>query len=54
MQIYRTCPNDDKALIYLNKLGEDNWIYCWQLNDKLVFRKEQKRVVAKNAHTQEW
>lgn len=43
MIIYRTCPNDDKALTYLNKLGEDNWIYCGQLNDKLVFRKEEKK-----------
>lgn len=41
--IYRTTPNDDKALIYLEKLWQDNWIYCWPLGDKLVFRKEQKQ-----------
>ena len=48
MIIYRTTPNDDKAIIYLNKLWQDNWIYCGQLNDKLVFRKEEKKVVTKN------
>lgn len=43
MQIYRTTPYDDKYLTYLEKLGQDNWIYCWQLGDKLVFRKEEKK-----------
>ena len=43
MIIYRTTPNDDKSLIYLEKLWQDNWIYCWPLGDKLVFRKEQKQ-----------
>lgn len=41
--IYRTTPYDDKYLTYLEKLWEDNWIYCWQLGDKLVFRKEEKK-----------
>ncbi len=41
--IYRTTPYDDKYLTYLEKLGQDNWIYCWQLGDKLVFRKEEKK-----------
>lgn len=45
--IYRTTPYDDNYLTYLQKLGEDNWIYCWPLWDKLVFRKEEKRVVSK-------
>ena len=45
--IYRTTPYDDSYLTYLQKLGEDNWIYCWPLWDKLVFRKEEKRVVSK-------
>ena len=43
MLIYRTTPYDDKYLTYLEKLGEDNWIYCGQLGDKLVFRKEEKK-----------
>lgn len=43
MQVYRTTPYDDKYLTYLEKLGQDNWIYCWQLWDKLVFRKEEKK-----------
>ena len=43
MLIYRTTPYDDKYLTYLEKLGEDNWIYCGQLWDKLVFRKEEKK-----------
>ena len=41
--IYRTCPNDSNVLVYLDKLGQDNWIYCGQLNDKLIFRKEVKK-----------
>ena len=42
--IYRTCPNDSNVLVYLDKLGQDNWIYCGQLNDKLIFRKEVKKT----------
>ena len=44
MLIYRTTPYDDKYLTYLEKLWQDNWIYCWQLGDKLVFRKEEKKA----------
>lgn len=51
--IYRTTPNDDKALIYLEKLWQDNWIYCWPLGDKLVFRKEEKKQVKSRALTTE-
>ncbi len=45
--IYRTTPYDDNYLTYLQKLGEDNWIFSGQLWDKLVFRKEEKRLVSK-------
>lgn len=47
MLIYRTAPYDDNYLTYLNKLWEDNWIFSGQLWDKLVFRKEDKRIVSK-------
>ena len=43
MQIYRTTPFDENYLAYMNKLWQDNWIYSWQLGDKLVFRKEEKK-----------
>lgn len=57
MQIYRTCPYDNNYLTYLNKLWEDNWIYCWPLWDKLVFRKEVKERKARTVladDTFEW
>ena len=45
--IYRTTPYDDNYLTYLNKLWEENWIFSWQLWDKLVFRKEVKKTVTR-------
>ena len=53
MIIYRTTPYDDNYLTYLNKLWEDNWIFSGQLWDKLVFRKEEKRVVSKKEITED-
>jgi len=51
--IYRTTPYDNNYLTYLNKLWEDNWIYSGQLWDKLVFRKEEKRIVSKKEITED-
>ena len=53
--VYRTTPNDDKSLLYIEKLWQDNWIYCWQLGDKLVFRKEEKNYRKKEIEVlEEW
>ena len=51
---YRTCPSNENFLSYLQTLWKENWIYCGEKWDKLIFYRPIKKEVKSRSLVTEW
>lgn len=50
---YRTTDNNEHFFQYMQALWKENWIYCWEKWDKLIFYRQVKKEVKSRALTNE-